>query len=278
VRLALIANEGSGGGLAPEAVAEALRAHGAEVTVHPLAEREGAAAEAVDRIVVAGGDGSIGPAAELAGSLGVPLAVIPAGTANDFARAHDLPRDRAAAIALAVQGERTERLELGRLGGRPFVNVVSAGLAPVAARHARTHKRRLGALAYLVGAAQAGLTAQPVRCAVRAGDRTVYEGATWQVIVSVSGAFGGGSRVEDADPHDGRLHLTVVPAGSRLGLLRRAAGLRRGDITDQPGVVQAEAPEFELVLEDGAEVNLDGEVCGPGRLTAERAAFALVVP
>ena len=44
-----------------------------------------------ERIAVAGGDGTIGSVAELAGRLGVPLAVIPTGTANDFARAHELP-------------------------------------------------------------------------------------------------------------------------------------------------------------------------------------------
>ena len=74
----------------------------------------------VDRIAVAGGDGSIAPVAELAGRLGVPLAVIPTGTANDFARAHGLPLDVDAAARLALHGESTQSLELGHLapGGR----------------------------------------------------------------------------------------------------------------------------------------------------------------
>ncbi len=277
MRLALIANDASGGGLDPEEIAGALRRRGAEVFVHPLRERAAAEAEAVDRIVAAGGDGSIGCCAELAGRLGVPLAVIPLGTANDFARAHDLPRDVEDAVELAVAGERTRRLELGRLDGRPFVNVTSAGLAPEAARLARDHKSWLGPLAYLVGAAQAGLTARPVRCAVRVDDSLVYAGDAWQVIVSVSGAFGGGSSVDEADPADGVLHVTVVPAGSRLGLLRRAAGMRRGDIAGQSGVADGEGRVIELGLAPGAALNVDGEVCGPGRLTVEPAAFTLVV-
>src|SRR5919202_590514 len=81
-----------------------------------------------DRIAVAGGDGTIGPVAAIAGRLDVPLAVIPAGTANDFARANGLPADPVEAAALAARGTALRRLELGRLAdGRPFVNVASAG-------------------------------------------------------------------------------------------------------------------------------------------------------
>ena len=56
---------------------------------------------------MAGGDGTIGPAAELAGRLDVPLAVIPTGTANDFARANDLPTTRSRPPQLAATGDAT---------------------------------------------------------------------------------------------------------------------------------------------------------------------------
>ena len=70
-----------------------MREHGAEVEVFGCEpdELERLAATAPDRVAVAGGDGTIGPAAETAGRLGAPLAVIATGTANDFARANGLP-------------------------------------------------------------------------------------------------------------------------------------------------------------------------------------------
>ena len=276
MRLALIANHRSGAGLAPARLARTMAALGAEVEDYAISDLAEVPEDGFDRIAVAGGDGSIGPIAELAGRRGVPMAVIPAGTANDFARAHQLPTDPEAAARLAVEGEAIRTLELGRLDGRPFVNVVSAGLSPVAARIASAHKSRLGPLAYLLGAAQAGLTAKPVPCTVRVDGETLHAGKAWQIIVSVSGAFGGGSHVDEADPGDGVLHVTVVPAGSRLGLVRRAIGMRRGTIAGQPGVPAAEGRVVELGLDGGARVNLDGELCGPGRLTVDPAAFRLV--
>jgi diacylglycerol kinase (ATP) len=283
MRLALIANAASGGGLDVDALAHALRAEGAEVGVHgcDAEDVEAARRSAPDRIAVAGGDGTIGPAAEAAGALGVPLAVVPAGTANDFARANGLPVERRAACRLAVRGERTRPLELGRLAdGRPFVNVASAGLASVAARRAQPLKPRLGPLAYAVGAARAALTGRPLPARVRADGREVFAGDGWQVIVAVTGAFGGGSGVGASDPDDGVLDVVVIRAGTRIGLVRRAWGLRRHTIAEQRGVPHHRARVVEVLLPPGTEFNVDGEVRDHGmeRMTVRARAFALVVP
>jgi diacylglycerol kinase family enzyme len=277
MRIALVANPGSGGGLEPEALAARMRALGAHVEVWPV-ERAGEAEG--DRIAAAGGDGTVGCCADRAATLGVPLAVVPAGTANDFARATGLPLDPEEAIRLAVEGTSTRRLELGRIeNGPPFVNVVNAGLAPAAARHASPLKRRLGPLAYAAGAIRAAVTAPPLECSVRVDGRDVFAGGAWQVIASVTGAFGGGSRVDASNPHDGEIDLTVVPAGSRLGLLRRAYGLRRGHIAEQPGVLHHRGKVVEMRLPTGSELNVDGEILERDelRITAQADAYDLVV-
>ncbi len=283
MRVALIANPASGSGLDPEPLAGVMRERGADVSVYgcEAEEMERAAAESPERLVVAGGDGTVAGAAELAGRLDVPLGVIPGGTANDFARASGLPLDPLEAAELAVTSDALRRLELGHLAdGRPFVNVASAGLASLAARRAAPLKPRLGPLAYAVGALRAAATASPLRCAVRADARTVFEGEAWQVIVAVTGAFGGGSEVGAADPQDGVLDVAILQAGSRIGLARRAWGLKRGTIAEQRGVEHHRGREIEVDLPPGTEFNADGEIRDRGmeRIAVERAAYALVVP
>ena len=278
MRIALIANPASGNGLDIEALAATMRRHGADV--RPCEGPEAAAAYEPERVAVAGGDGTLGSAAELAGRLGVPLAVIPTGTANDFARACDLPSDLEAAAELAATGAETRPMELGRLAdGRPFVNVASAGLASTAARRAEPLKPKLGPLAYGVGALRAAASEQPLACSVRADGREVFDGRAWQAIVSVTGAFGGGAEVGGADPADGVLDATGLPAGSRLGLARRAWGMRRGTIAEQGDVCHARGAVVEVRLPPGTELNVDGEVADGGleRVTVERGAFELVI-
>ena len=282
MRIALSANTQSGGGLDPEPLAEAMREHGAEVEVFGCEpdELERLAASRPDRVAVAGGDGTLGPAAETAGRIGAPLAVIATGTANDFARASELPDDPLEAAALAATGTETRAMELGRLAdGRPFVNVASAGLAAKAARHASPFKKLLGPLAYGVGALRAAATEEPMRCTVRVDGETCFEGGAWQLIVAAGGAFGGGSEIGVADPHDGELDVTILPAGSRIALARRAWGLRRGTVEQQEPVEHHRGRVVEAELSRGAELNVDGEIRGSGleRVTVERAAYALVV-
>ena len=115
---------------------------------------------------------------------------------------------------------------------------------------------------------------------VRADGRTVFEGPCWQVIVAVSGAFGGGSGVGDADPDDGVLDVVVLPAGSRIGLGRRAWGLRTRRIAQQRDVPHERGTVIEVELPPGTEINVDGEIRRDGlqRATVEPRAFRLVVP
>ena len=235
-----------------------------------LAELDAVVAAAPERLVAAGGDGTIAPVAALAGRLGVPLGVVPVGTANDFARAHGLPLDEAVAWELARWGTRTVPLELGRLaGGRPFVNVASAGLAAVAARQAAPLKPALGPLAYPVGAVGAALTSPPLDVVVRVDGAVVHSGPAWQVIVACTGAFGGGAGVR-ADPSDGALDVAVL-AGPRTALAKHARDLRSGAEPHARGRV--------VEVSGAGELNVDGEVVAGGmeRVTAAAAAFSLVV-
>jgi diacylglycerol kinase family enzyme len=281
MRIALVVNEASGGGTDPVPLQRAMREQGADVETFSCESEdlERIPGAGPDRVVVAGGDGTIGAVAELAGRLGVPLGVIPAGTANDFVRANGLPLDPVRAAALAASGQELRSLELGRLGdGRPFVNVASAGLASVAAHRAAPLKPRLGPLAYGVGAVRAAATASPLQCTVRVDDRTVFSGGAWQVILAVTGAFGGGSGVGAADPEDGVLDVAVIPAGSRIGLARRAWGLKRHTIAEQGAVEHHRGEVIAVDVPPGTEFNADGEVrdAGLDRVTVERDAYSLV--
>jgi diacylglycerol kinase (ATP) len=254
-----------------------LREHGAEVLRFTLDRAAEAVESEAARVVVAGGDGSIGRAAEVAGGAGVPLAVVPVGTANDFARALGIPLDPAEAARVAVVGTETRRVELAWMGSRPFVNVASAGLSPVAARKAHGLKRLLGPLAYSVGALRAGLGARPVGCRVSCDGNRFFEGPAWQVNVAATGAFGGGATV-DADPHDGELDVVVLAAGTRARLIAHAYRLRAGRVKSQRGVSSRRCRDAEVRTDGGAGFNVDGELVetGDARFRVKAGAFAVV--
>jgi diacylglycerol kinase (ATP) len=285
--VALVANERSGASN-PALCAERLASFGAEVRRFDLDELDTAVSWGADRVVVAGGDGTIAQVAAAAGDAGIPLAVVPAGTANDFARRMGLPAGLSAACRLAVRGTRLAALELGwmsgrtdgvRVGDRPFVNVASSGLPAPAAEHARSWKDRLGPLSYAAGALAAGATAKPLTCLVECDGRELLAGEAWQVTVAASGAFGAGAQVPEADPTDGALEVVAIEAGPRMGLVSLAYRLRKGTLTDHPRAFHVHCSRAEVQVPDCTRFNVDGELVtmGDARFTAQKEAFQLVV-
>jgi YegS/Rv2252/BmrU family lipid kinase len=277
--VALVANERSGSSN-PALVAERLRSFGAEVRSFDIDALEDAVAWGADRVVVAGGDGSIAPVAAAAGTADTPLAVVPAGTANDFARRLGLPDSLTAACRLAVRGTQVRSLELGWMNDeRPFVNVASAGLPAPAAQRASSWKDRLGPLAYAAGALSAGLSAKPLTCLVECDGRELLAGEAWQVTVAASGAFGAGAAVEEADPGDGALEVVAIEAGPRLGLVSLAYRLRSGRVTSHPRAFHCRSEHAEVQVPDRTRFNVDGELVmeGDAHFRAVKDAFRLVV-
>ncbi len=299
MRIALVANPKSGTAPPPQRLARLLATDGAHVGVTSIqeikADEEGglaghglAAAVAAlsadgppGRIVVAGGDGSIGLAALVAAEMEVALAVVPVGTANDFARALGLPLELEQACALARDPHAaTRHAELALAGERPFVNAAATGLSVVAAREARPHKSRLGPLAYAVGAIKAAATATPLRCHVHCDGDHCFEGSAWQVVVGATGAFGGGSEIGGTSAEDGLLDVAIVPAGSRVGLARHGYAMRSGRLTRQSDVTHGRASTIDVGVEDAeATFNVDGEVCrcAPARFSLRPGGFRVVV-
>lgn len=107
--------------------------------------------EDVDMVVAAGGDGTMNYVINnmKAKGLDIPLAVIPAGTANDFARALGMRRGALDAARQIADGE-IRRVDCGRVNGLYYVNVFSFGLFTTTSQHTPDGiKHRIGRLAYL---------------------------------------------------------------------------------------------------------------------------------
>jgi diacylglycerol kinase family enzyme len=95
------------------------------------------------RVVAAGGDGTVSAVASLLAGSRVALAVLPLGTLNHFARDLAIPGDLDEAVRLAVHGDARE-IDVGEVNGRVFVNNSSIGLYPEMVRRRERQRRRLG--------------------------------------------------------------------------------------------------------------------------------------
>ncbi len=95
------------------------------------------------RVVAAGGDGTVSAVASALAGSGVALAVLPLGTLNHFARDLGLPDDLDGALRVAVDG-RVREIDVGEVNGRVFVNNSSIGLYAAMVRRRERQRRRFG--------------------------------------------------------------------------------------------------------------------------------------
>ena len=108
--------------------------------------------ESVSLMVVAGGDGSVNFVlnAMKRKGLDIPVGVIPAGTANDFAGALGMSREPLEAARQIASGVE-ERVDCGRVNDLYFVNVFSFGIfTTTSQRTPDQRKHKIGKLAYLI--------------------------------------------------------------------------------------------------------------------------------
>ena len=226
----------------PRAARDAMRGHGAEVELFGCQpeELERAAAAGPHRLAVAGGDGTIGPAAESPAGWGCPWPSSPPApptTSRAPTGCRTIPSRRRSSPPPA-------RPPAGwSWAGSPTAGRSSTWRAPGwPPRRRGTPRRSSGSSArWPTPSAPPARRPSSRRSDARllVDGELVYAGGAWQVIVAVTGAFGGGSNVGVSDPRDGVLDVTILPAGSRLALARRAWGLRRGTIAEPQKPVES---------------------------------------
>ena len=265
-RALLLANPRSRSGGDPDTVAGLLREAGLDPLCPPdtggrdVAAAIRAHAAKVDRVVLAGGDGTMNAAAPALLETGLPFAIIPLGTGNDLARTLGVPEDPAAAARVAAEG-RLRAIDVGLANDVPFFNVASVGFGVDLTRALTGDaKRRWGKLGYAVAGLRVLARMRPFSAAIRCGDEVVRS-RTVHIAVGNGRHYGGGMTVgERTEIDDGKLDVFSLEVGSVWSLLRLLPSLRRGDHGRWHEVLTAEGAEVEIRTRRRRAVNTDGEI------------------
>ena len=243
-----------------------LEAAGLSVIVEPFANLPEIARDisrlhqSADIIVVCGGDGSISSAAPAVIESGLPLGIIPAGTANDLARTLSIPLDFAAAADVIVAGH-TRQIDVGMVNGHAFFNVASIGLSSdLAQKLDPAIKKRFGRLGYAVAALRILAGARRFRATI------IEKGSgirvkTYQIAIGNGRLYGGGNVVEQtAAIDDGSLDLYSLEMRNLWKLALMVRAFRTGTHGAWKEVRTARCVEFDIETRRPMPINTDGEI------------------
>ncbi|WP_230530251.1 lipid kinase [Microvirga roseola] len=245
---------------------ERLKAHGIEPVHLECNRREDLSplivkhAQDVDCAIVGGGDGTLNAAAFGVIEAGLPLGILPLGTANDLARTLGIPLglDEAARV---IAGGHTRNIDLGIVNGEPFFNVASIGLsAELAQQLTRDIKRRYGRLGYAMVALKVLAQAKPFRATIVSDEGSVRV-RTLQIAVGNGRFYGGGNAVEkDAAIDDQHLDLYSLEFRRAWKLAFLARSFRIGEHGAWREVRAIRAREFDIRTRKPRSINADGEI------------------
>lgn len=244
-------------------------------------EAASAASGGFDRVVACGGDGTVREVAQGLKGSGIPLALIPLGTANVVAREIGLPSQRPLACAREAGRGKDRPITLGDAGGEAFTFAASVGLDARTVEHVDLKmKREVGAWAYVYCGLRECLSEPETLFLVELSTGERLEGA--QVFALNARRYGLGSLTLSAGAslESPTLRLVVLrgPLAIRLPLL--LPHLLQKGIDEAPGVVALDAEGFRIVGPVGESVQGDGDPLArlPVEFRALPGALRLVFP
>lgn len=210
-------------------------------------------------LIAGGGDGTLRDVAEAMAKAetDASLALLPLGTANDFANAAGIPL--APTEALALLDTPAQPIDLGEVDGQLFLNMATGGFGSnVTANTSEDLKRVLGGAAYML----TGLTRfAEVRSAFGrfTGPDFEWEGEFLALGIGNGRQAGGGHVLcPHARVNDGLLDVCIVPAAHDV--VGTLGTLLSGGLKGIEGVsVSARLPWLQIDAPEGLDLNLDGE-------------------
>lgn len=221
-----------------------------------------AVADGVERLLVAGGDGTIHHAVQGLAGTDCALGVIPLGTGNDLAGTLGIPPDLDASVAQALTGE-VRRIDLARVGETYCVGYAGVGFDSEVTRFANEARILRGPLVYFYSVIHTLVTFVPPSMKV-VYDGGSFEGKVMFTVVNNLPRFGGGMRIApDAKINDGLLDLVIVREIPKPVLLSVFPKVYGGKHVGHPAILFARTRRAEITLDRDMTMYGGGEPVRP---------------
>lgn len=225
-----------------------------------------ACSEEYDMIIACGGDGTVHEVVDgiMQSEKRTKLAILPAGTVNDFAQQLGLPNE-SYDFADMLLNERFEQVDVGRIDGTYFVNVVCGGAFSDIAHSVNTDSKTFfGKYAYYFQAAVdiPGQLDKSYKIKYTIDGKVSVIDTFLFIVSNTSGAGGFKYLSPNAKYDDGLLDIVVFEKSSPADLIQIFAKVFNGNHITHPKVHYIQAKDLIIECEEELELDVDGELWG----------------
>ncbi|GIO22822.1 diacylglycerol kinase [Oceanobacillus sp. J11TS1] len=235
-----------------------------------------------DLIVAAGGDGTINEVVHgVAEQEHRPkLAILPAGTTNDFARALHIPKNIDKAVDVILQGN-SMKLDIGKVNEHYFINIAGGGkLTELTYDVPSKLKTVLGQLAYYIKGIEMLPSLKAARVKIEYDDQVLEEDIMLFLISNTNSVGGFEKLAPDARLNDGYFDVLILKKTNLAEFIQIASLALRGEHLKSKNIIYTQAKRVKVTNEDKMQLNLDGEFGGmlPGEFINLQEHIEFMVP
>lgn len=215
----------------------------------------------IHHILIAGGDGTVNYVVNCMknSNFDVPIAILPAGTANDFAKVLGFSPSLNLTIDMILDGEVID-VDLGMVNNRYFINVLSAGLmTDVSQKTPTILKNTFGKLAYYMSSIQELPRFKKINIKV-SSETVTYEDTALMIFVFNGRTAGNMNIAYYADFKDGLLDVLIVKGSNVADIIATVFHFVSGVEKSYPkDIVYFKTSSLVIDGDSGIPLDIDGE-------------------
>lgn len=212
-------------------------------------------------VLVAGGDGTVDSVVNHMKNMNIdiPVAILPVGTANDFAKFIGMPQEVEAACEQIINSK-VMKLDLGKINDRYFVNVASTGLfTDVSQKTDVNLKNTIGKLAYYIKGIEQLPSFRKLKVNVDSNEAS-FHGDMFLMLVFNGQTAGNFKLAYKARVEDGLLDVIIIKAGMLKDIITLFIKILRGDHLEESNeLVYFKSSKLHIECFEDIVTDIDGE-------------------
>jgi diacylglycerol kinase (ATP) len=212
-------------------------------------------------VLIAGGDGTVDSVVNVMKEMKIdlPIAIIPTGTANDFAKYIGMPLDVEEACIQIIESK-IKKLDIGKINDKYFLNVASTGLfTDVSQKTDMNLKNTIGKLAYYVKGFEQLPNFRKLKIKVTS-DKDCFDGDMYLMLVFNGQTAGNLKFAYKAKVDDGFLDVIIIKAGIMKNIINIFIKMLRNEhLENVEGIVYFKTKKIEVECFEDIVTDIDGE-------------------
>lgn len=212
-------------------------------------------------VLIAGGDGTVDNVVNVMKkcNVDIPIAILPVGTANDFAKFIGMPSDIEMACEQILNSE-VKKVDLGKINDKYFINVASAGLFTNVSQQTDINmKNTMGKLAYYVKGIEQIPNFKRIPLKVASKENN-FDGEMILILIFNGQTAGNFKFAYKAIADDGMLDVIIIEGGMVKDLVNILIKMFKGEhLEDVNGIIYFKTDNIKIDCKENIVTDIDGE-------------------